>query len=85
MIQFLRGALAMASVVAALLFWRSFRDSRDRLFAAFAGAFGIFAVHWTLLAFANPADERLHPAFVMRALGFMLIIAAIVDKNRSRA
>jgi hypothetical protein len=85
MIQFLRGTLAMASVVVTLLFLRSFRDSKDRLFAAFAGAFAIFAVHWTLLAFANPADERLHPAFVMRALGFTLIVIAIVDKNRSRA
>ena len=84
MIQFLRGALAMASLVVTLFFLRSFRDSRDRLFAAFAGAFAILAVHWTWLASENPADERPHPAFVMRALAFGLLIVAIVDKNRSR-
>lgn len=84
MTQFLRGALAMACVVAALFFARFWRVSRDRLFLAFSAAFWLFALNWTLLALENPSNETAHRLFIVRFLAFLVIIVGILDKNRQR-
>jgi hypothetical protein len=84
MIQFLRGMLAMACLVAALLFVRFWRHSRERLLLVFGAAFGLFALNWTMLAYAHPGGESSHYLFLTRFLGFALIIVGILDKNRAR-
>jgi hypothetical protein len=82
-IEFVWGANALASVVAGLFFLRFWRDTRDRLFALFAVAFWVFAINWVLLAFAGVPDERRHLLYLVRLVAFIIIIAAIVDKNRA--
>jgi hypothetical protein len=80
--EFVRGALTMASVLVAALFFRAWRETRDRLFLAFSIAFGVLAIHWTFLALSR-VDTELHNYFYLtRALAFLLIALAIVDKNR---
>jgi hypothetical protein len=79
----LSGAIVMASSVVGLLFLRSWRRSRDRLFAIFALAFWMLALHWLGLAIAQPTDETRHYFYVFRLVAFLLIIWAIVDKNRA--
>ena len=78
------GAIAMGYFVGGLFFLRFWRDTRDRLFLAFAVAFAILAVQRVALAVVAHAPEAAVPLYGLRLLGFLLIIAAIVDKNRAR-
>jgi hypothetical protein len=80
--QFLRGGLVVACLVVALFFIRYYRQSQDRLFLFFIAAFASFAAHWTALAVVNPAHESRHLIFVLRLLGFALILLGVIDKNR---
>jgi hypothetical protein len=79
---FLWGALSMACGVAALLFLRYWRLSRDHLLAWFAAAFATLGVNWLLLGLIDPGEETRHYAYLVRLLGFLLILAGIFDKNR---
>ena len=84
MIDFLSGATFMASLAVALFFVRFWKDSRDRLFLMFAIAFGTFAVNRLLLTVLETSNEETTYVYVFRLLAFVLIIAAIVDKNLRR-
>lgn len=85
MILFSWGACAVASSIAGLFFWKFFRATHDRLFAMFAMAFWSLSAHWVGLAIVNPAVETRHYFYLLRLLAFLLILAAIIDKNRSSA
>jgi hypothetical protein len=78
------GVLAMASLIAALFFFRYWRVSRERLFAFFALAFLGLATNWTVLAVIDrPVDEaRQAHAYVIRLVAFVIFIIGIIDKNR---
>ena len=78
------GALAMGYAVAALFFVRFWRQSRDRLFAAFATAFGILAAQRTALNLAAVYEWDAIWAYLMRLAAFVLLLYAIFDKNRAR-
>lgn len=82
---FLWGASAAASWTAGLFFLRFWRETRDRFFALFAAAFWFLALNWIGLALTDPPDEARTLFFLVRLIAFVLIIAAIVDKNRSAA
>ena len=82
---FLWGGSAVASAAVALFCLRFWRDTSDRFFLAFASAFGVLAANWLGLAVTNPADEGRTYSYLARLLAFLLIILAIVDKNRSGA
>lgn len=85
MIDFLSGACTLGFVVAAMYFARFWRKTRDRLFASFAVAFVLLALNQIAVAAFEAADERSGDSYVLRVLGFVLILYAIVDKNvRSR-
>ena len=76
------GLLVMGYAVAGLFFLRFWRETRDRLFGIFAGAFWLLAVQRLLLAlFQNPDQEQVW-LYGVRLLAFVLILIAIVDKNR---
>ena len=78
------GALAMASAIAGVSFLKFWRISRDRFFLFFSGAFWVLGLNWTVLTLAQPADETRHLVYVIRLAAFVLILIAIVDKNRQR-
>ena len=82
---FLNGISACASLIAGILFLRFWRDTRERLFLWFALAFWMFAINWGGVATVPPADEGRYLFFLPRLAGFAFILAAIVDKNRSRS
>ena len=75
---FISGVLSGMYLVAALFFLRFWRDTADRLFAFFSGAFAILAVQRVLLLIYRDVAS----VYILRLLAFVLIIAAIVDKNR---
>jgi len=80
--QFLLGAVAMASLVAAVFFWRFWRQTHDRFFMLFAAAFLLEAINRTTLAAIGSVSEEQEPLFYMvRLFSFVLILIAIVDKN----
>jgi len=81
MIEFLSGAITMGFLVSAGFFMRFWRITADRLFLAFALAFLLLALNQALAQWLGAADERLGYTYLLRVLGFVLILAAIIDKN----
>lgn len=77
------GAIAVADLVAAMLFLRYWLSSRDRFFLFLVASFLIEAVNRTASALSgSPGDESaLH--FGVRLLAYALILVAIWDKNRA--
>ena len=76
------GALVMGYGVAALYFLRFWVTSRDRLFAMFSFAFGLLAVQRVALTLTRGAMEDQTIFYLLRLAAFLVIIIAIVDKNR---
>ncbi len=73
---------AMACFGVAVCFTRFWRQTTDRLFGLFALAFALFGVNLVLLAAINPAHESRHLIYLLRLAAFLVIIVAIIDKNR---
>ena len=84
MLEFLTGANATCAMVAGLFFFRFWRQTADRLFASFAFAFWLLGIHWIFLAATAP-DQEIRPLlYGIRLVAFLLILGAIIEKNRSR-
>jgi hypothetical protein len=81
LIPFLAGTVAFAYVVASGFFFRFWGKTRDRLFLSFAWAFLLLALNQGLVTLFGDSDERIGYAYVLRVVGFLLILAAIVQKN----
>jgi peptidoglycan/LPS O-acetylase OafA/YrhL len=79
--EFLSGAVTMGFLIAALFFLRFRRRTGDRLFLAFGVAFVLLALNQALAQWLGAADERVGYTYLLRVLGFALILGAIVDKN----
>jgi hypothetical protein len=83
LIPLVSGLLVMGYAIAALFFFRFWRETRDRLFGIFAAAFGLLAAQRAALALsADPSGDQVL-LYGIRLLAFVLILAAIVDKNRA--
>lgn len=85
MIEFLSGAVTLGFIVAAVFFLRFWRRTRDRLFFAFAVAFALLALNQALAQWLGAADERVMYTYLLRVLGFVIILGAIIDKNTGKA
>jgi hypothetical protein len=82
---FLLGLIVMAELVAAGYFFKFWRQTRDRLFLAFAAAFLIEAINRaSFLSLDDPASGS-PVIYGVRLLSYLLILAAIADKNRKRS
>lgn len=75
------GACAAASAMIGLAFIRYWSLSKDRLYVLFACAFWLFAAGWVTRVASGQGEQRPF-VYVFRLIGFLLIIAAIIDKNR---
>jgi uncharacterized membrane protein HdeD (DUF308 family) len=80
--NFIMGAIAMASAVVALYFLRFWFETHDRLFAMFALAFLLLGITRFGLAISREDLEPQTGWYWMRLAAFLLILLAIVDKNR---
>jgi len=83
-IGFLSGAVTMGALIASLFFLRFWRKTRDRFFLAFAVAFFLLAMNQALALWVGAADERAGYTYLLRVVAFVLILAAIIDKNLAR-
>jgi uncharacterized membrane protein YeiB len=77
------GALVMGYAVCGLFFLRFWRRTADRLFLVFAFAFWLLAIQYLALVLMEPAPEASTRLYLIRLVAFLLILLAIVDKNRS--
>src|SRR6188768_4168158 len=84
--EFMLGGLVMGCFVAGLFFLRFWRKTRDRLFAIFAIAFWLMGINWLALSFTDvnaSEDAEFRAAlYLIRLLAFVLILYAILEKNR---
>ena len=78
----LLGAIAMATTVVGLIFLRHWQDSRDRFFLLFALSFFLEGVNRISLAFSLAPHEGIPWHYLVRLGAYILIILAILDKNR---
>ena len=76
------GALVATYLAVGLFFLRFWARSRERLFAMFAAAFGVLAVQRLALSLTRGTMEDQTVFYLLRLAAFILIIAAIIDKNR---
>jgi hypothetical protein len=82
--DFLSGFVSCGFVVAGLFFLRFWKRSGDSLFIWFAVAFWLLGAGQALLALGNiPVEER-SSIYLIRLAAFLLILFAIVRKNRAR-
>ena len=81
----LSSAVATLYAVAALFFLRFRTRTGDRLFSFFAAAFLLLATQRLALTLAREWGENVVWLYGLRLLAFVLILVAIVDKNRGVA
>ena len=77
------GALAMGYAVAGLFFLSFWSRTKDRLFVIFASAFWMRAIQRLALVAAAQREVDTTWIYALRLLAFLLMLWAIVDKNRA--
>jgi hypothetical protein len=82
--DFVAGLLTAGYVIAGVFFLNFWRRTGDRLFVAFAAAFGLMALNQAAQAILDLRDEALGGIYLFRLAAFLLIIAAITRKNMRR-
>jgi hypothetical protein len=85
LLDFLAGAITLGYLVASGFFARFWRKTGERLFLAFGIAFAFLALNQAAATYLDAGDERNLYAYTLRVIGFILILAAIVDKNLGRS
>ena len=78
------GALVFAYAVAGAHFLQFWRRTGDRLFTYFAVAFWLFAVNQLAVSVPLVTRESGDWVYLLRIAGFVLILVAILNKNRER-
>lgn len=79
------GAVMMSYAVAGLFFLRFWKRTGDRLLGAFAVAFWLMALVRPILLAAHVPNENYPYVYLLRLVSYVLIVYAIVDKNRSES
>jgi uncharacterized membrane protein HdeD (DUF308 family) len=79
------GVIGTLSIIAAALFLRSYLRTRDGLFAMFAMAFPILGITEFVLGVLDTPELNQPRAYLPRLVAFMIILLAVVDKNRKEA
>lgn len=78
------GALATSYAIVGMFFLKFWARTRDRLFALFAAAFWLLALHRALAVVTYNWFADSTWLYVLRLVAFVVILAAIIDKNRAR-
>ena len=82
---FLLGIIVAASLTAAAFFFKFWKQTRDGLFLAFGIAFLIEGVNRAAFLFVESPNEAGPTIYVVRLVAFLLILGAIIRKNRRGA
>lgn len=84
LVDFLAGVVASTYAIAAFYFLKFSRRTKDRLFGSFSAAFALLALNQLVVVAVGSTDERSGYGYILRVLGFLLILVAIVRKNLER-
>lgn len=79
---FLLGVIVTASLAAGAFFLKFWRRTGDKLFLAFGAAFIIEGLNRIGLLFVAHPNEGSPAIYIVRLIAFLLILLAIVAKNR---
>ena len=79
------GASLAFSIVATVFFLRFWRDSGDRLFAKFAASIAILGIERIVLFVSSSENEGSMLIYLLRLVAFLLIVWAMIEKNRGTA
>ena len=83
--DFVLGATAMGCWIAMLFFLHFWQETGDRLFGMFSAAFLLLGLTRLGLAIAHDPAEGETYLYWMRFAAYLLILIAIVDKNRQKS
>lgn len=84
--QFLSGASMLGAWTAGVYFVRFWNKTHDRLFCMFGIAFWLMALERVVLIFVSgPHQENHSYVYLIRLVAFLIILAAIADKNRKKS
>lgn len=81
---FLLGVIVTCCFVAAGFFARFWLATRDLLFLGFAIAFSLEGLNRIVFLFLDRPNEGDETIYIVRLFAYLLILAAIAHKNRSR-
>jgi hypothetical protein len=81
---FLSGVIMATFAASGFFFLKFWQRTQDRLFLFFAWACWLIAAERVALLFTAPEAEPQSFMYLIRLLAFLLIIAAIVNKNLQR-
>jgi hypothetical protein len=81
---FLLGVIVTCSLVAAAFFAKFWFATRDLLFLGFSAAFALEGLNRIAFLFLDRPDVGDEAIYVVRLLSYLLILAAIAGKNRTR-
>lgn len=80
--QLLLGAITTLALAISLILLRFWRTTRDRFFVFFSAAFAMMGIVRLLLAVVPRLNEREPLIYILNLVAMLLIVYAIVDKNR---
>ena len=80
--DFLAGTIVMGFAIAALMFLKFWRRTREGLFLAFSGSFLLLGVTQALLTLGDFQDEERSWLYLLRLAAFLLILFAMWWQNR---
>ncbi len=83
--SFLLGIIVATSLAVATFFMRFWIQSKDVLFLAFAIAFAIEGLNRIRFLFIDKPSEGSASIYLVRLFAFIIILSAIVWKNRSQS
>lgn len=80
---FLLGVIVTASLAASAFFLKFWRQTHDKLFLGFSAAFAIEGINRAAFLFLEHPNEGNPLIYMIRLFSYLLILAAIVNKNRA--
>jgi len=78
----LLGAISMASLTGGMIFLRFWKHTGDSFFLWFAVSFGLEGINRAALGLSGDPNEAEPFYYIVRFLSYLLIVIAIVAKNR---
>lgn len=80
------GAIAMSCFIASLFFLRFWKKTQDRFFLFFSLSFMIEGINRIVAGLLFDVTDEYQPfIYLMRLVAFLIILIAILDKNRKMA
>jgi uncharacterized membrane protein HdeD (DUF308 family) len=80
---FLLGVIVTSSLTAGAFFLKFWKQTRDMLFLGFSAAFLIEGINRLAFLFIDSPNEGDPIIYTVRLFSYLLILAAIINKNRS--